>query len=78
MTHRDLSSSLSIITGHESPDKLDVTIQWDKLSNATGTLIFMMGVAKIGYISEQLITHGRLASTPVALVRWGIVRNRKH
>ncbi|MFC7678078.1 uroporphyrinogen-III C-methyltransferase [Paenibacillus sp. GCM10028914] len=71
VTHRDLASSLSIITGHESPDKLDHMIQWDKVTNATGTLIFMMGVAKIGYISRQLILHGRPPETPVALVRWG-------
>lgn len=71
VTHRDLSSSLSIITGHESPDKLDKSIQWDKVTNATGTLIFLMGVAKIGYIAEQLIRHGKRAETPVALIRWG-------
>lgn len=71
VTHRDLSSSLSIITGHESPDKLDQSINWEKVTNATGTLIFLMGVAKIGYISEQLIYHGRAPETPVALVRWG-------
>ncbi|EFM09286.1 uroporphyrin-III C-methyltransferase [Paenibacillus curdlanolyticus YK9] len=71
VTHRDLASSLSIITGHESPEKLDRSIHWDKVTNATGTLIFLMGVAKIGYISEQLITHGKSPSTPVALVRWG-------
>lgn len=71
VTHRELASSLSIITGHESPDKLDRTIHWDKVTNATGTLIFLMGVAKIGYIAEQLIRHGKPASTPVALVRWG-------
>jgi len=71
VTHRDLASSLSIITGHESPEKLDRMIQWDKVTLATGTLIFLMGVAKIGYISEQLIKHGKPADTPVALVRWG-------
>jgi uroporphyrinogen III methyltransferase/synthase len=71
VTHRDLASSLSIITGHESPDKLDRSIHWDKVTNATGTLIFLMGVAKIGYISEQLIKHGKPPETPVALVRWG-------
>lgn len=71
VTHRDLASSMSIITGHESPDKLDRSIQWDKVTLATGTLVFLMGVAKIGYISEQLIRHGKPASTPVALVRWG-------
>lgn len=71
VTHRDLASSLSIITGHESPDKLDRSIHWDKVTNATGTLIFLMGVAKIGYIAEQLIKHGKPPETPVALVRWG-------
>ncbi|GGA36461.1 uroporphyrinogen-III C-methyltransferase [Paenibacillus physcomitrellae] len=71
VTHRELASSLSIITGHESPDKLDHSIKWDKVTQATGTLIFMMGVAKIGYISRQLIEHGRPPETPVALIRWG-------
>ncbi|MFF2092040.1 uroporphyrinogen-III C-methyltransferase [Paenibacillus sp. NPDC058174] len=71
VTHRDLASSLSIVTGHESPDKLDKSIHWDKVTNATGTLIFLMGVAKIGYIAEQLIRHGKRADTPVALIRWG-------
>ncbi|WP_219837987.1 uroporphyrinogen-III C-methyltransferase [Paenibacillus sp. R14(2021)] len=71
VTHRDLASSLSIITGHESPDKLDQSIHWDKVTLATGTLVFLMGVAKIGYIAEQLVKHGKPASTPVALIRWG-------
>lgn len=71
VTHRDMASSLSIITGHESPDKLDLSIHWEKITNATGTLVFMMGVAKIGYISKQLIHYGRPPETPVALVRWG-------
>lgn len=71
VTHREHASSLSIITGHENPEKLDRSIQWDKVTNATGTLIFLMGVAKIGYISEQLIRYGRPPETPVALVRWG-------
>jgi len=71
VTHRDMASSLSIVTGHESPEKLDKSIYWDKVTNATGTLIFLMGVAKIGYIAEQLIRHGKRAETPIALIRWG-------
>ncbi|GGF89301.1 uroporphyrinogen-III C-methyltransferase [Paenibacillus aceti] len=71
VTHRDIASSLSIITGHESQDKLDQSIHWDKLTQTTGTLVFMMGLTKIGYIAEQLIQHGRQPETPVALIRWG-------
>lgn len=71
VTHRNLASSFSVVTGHENPEKLDKMIKWDKVTNATGTLVFMMGVAQIGHITTQLLKHGRPASTPVALVRWG-------
>ncbi|MDR9857274.1 uroporphyrinogen-III C-methyltransferase [Paenibacillus sp. VCA1] len=71
VTHREMASSLSIITGHESPDKLDRMIDWERVTHATGTLVFMMGVSKIGYIADQLMRYGRPGSTPVALVRWG-------
>ncbi|XEC93201.1 uroporphyrinogen-III C-methyltransferase [Paenibacillus tarimensis] len=77
VTHRDMASSISIITGHESPEKLDRSIHWDKVTNATGTLIFLMGVAKIGYIAEQLIRHGKPADTPVALIRWGTLADQE-
>lgn len=71
VTHRELASSLTIVTGHESQEKLDKSIKWDEVSRIKGTLVFMMGVAKIGYISRQLIKHGRSPDTPVALIRWG-------
>lgn len=71
VTHRDIASSVSIITGHEHPDKLDLAIDWEKVTHATGTLVFMMGVANIGYITKQLIHYGRPSGTPVALIRWG-------
>ncbi|GIQ70197.1 hypothetical protein XYCOK13_30210 [Xylanibacillus composti] len=71
VTHRDFNSSFLVVTGHEQPEKLDTTIHWDKVANAADTLIFLMGVAKIRYISEQLIQHGRSPATPIALVRWG-------
>jgi uroporphyrinogen III methyltransferase/synthase len=71
VTHRDLTSSFAVVTGHENPEKLDSTINWEKLSTATGTIIFLMGVAKIEHIRNQLVRCGRSADTPVALIRWG-------
>ncbi len=71
VTHRDFASSLAIITGHEDPSKLDTSINWEKLSTGSDTLIFLMGVAKIEYIRDQLIRWGRSSQTPVALIRWG-------
>ncbi|MFD2670507.1 uroporphyrinogen-III C-methyltransferase [Marinicrinis sediminis] len=71
VTHREYNTSFTVVTGHEKPEKLDSTINWEKVSTASDTLIFLMGVAKIEYISEQLQKNGRAASTPVALIRWG-------
>lgn len=71
VTHRDFTSSLAIITGHEDPAKTESSHDWSKLATATGTSIFLMGVANLPYIRDQLVAHGRPASTPVALIRWG-------
>ncbi len=71
VTHRDFASSLSLVTGHEKPEKLDTTIHWESLPKGTDTLIFLMGVAKLGYIRDQLIANGRTPDTPIALIRWG-------
>jgi len=77
VTHREYASSLVIVTGHENPEKLDMNIQWDKITQATDTMIFLMGVAKIAYIRNQLIEHGKAPDTPVALIRWGTRLNQQ-
>jgi uroporphyrinogen III methyltransferase / synthase len=71
VTHRDYTSSFAVITGHEDPAKDESSIAWDKLATATGTLIFLMGVANLPFIVEKLCQNGRDSSTPVALIRWG-------
>ena len=77
VTHRDYASSIAIVTGHENPEKLDMNIKWDKLTPATDTMIFLMGIAKIEYIRDQLILHGKPPETPVALIRWGTRVNQQ-
>jgi uroporphyrinogen III methyltransferase / synthase len=71
VTHRDFTSSIAIVTGHECPQKNDSNIDWSKLATATGTLIFLMGVSNLPTICEVLLREGRSADTPIALIRWG-------
>lgn len=71
VTHRDATSSLAIITGHEKPDKEVSSIKWKELARGIGTLVFLMGVENLEFICQQLIANGKSDSTPVALVRWG-------
>ncbi len=71
VTHRDYTSTLTIITGHEDPLKNDSRIEWQCLSERSGTLIFLMGMENLPLIVGQLIKHGKDAKTPVAVIRWG-------
>lgn len=70
ITHRDCTSSVAFITGHERPDKKETSIAWDKISTGVGTLVFYMGIKNLPSITANLIKHGRDPKTPVAVVRW--------
>jgi len=70
MTHREHTTTLGFITGHEDPAKKLSRLDWEKISTSMGTLVFYMGMANLENICEQLVAHGRAAETPVAVVRW--------
>ena len=71
LTHRDHTSTVAFITGHEDPRKEKSDIAWDKLATGAGTLVFLMGVGNLPEIAEQLIGHGRSPETPAAVIRRG-------
>ncbi|MBP1156609.1 MULTISPECIES: uroporphyrinogen-III C-methyltransferase [unclassified Paenibacillus] len=71
VTHRDFTSSFSIVTGHEYKNKTYSSVNWENLAQASGTLIFLMGVANLEHICTQLIQGGKSPKTPVAIIRWG-------
>lgn len=71
LTHRDVTTSVAFVTGHEHPDKADSGIDWEKLSLGSGTVVFYMGVRNLPQITANLMNHGRDPRTPVALIRWG-------
>ena len=71
LTHRDFTSTVAFVTGHEDPTKADSDIAWDKIATGIGTLVFFMGVGRLPEIVGQLTRHGRSPETPAAVVRWG-------
>jgi uroporphyrinogen III methyltransferase / synthase len=71
ITHRGLSSSVTFVTGHEDLSKPQSAVRWDHLANGADTLVFFMGMARVAEIADQLISNGRVADTPVAVIRWG-------
>lgn len=71
LTHRDFTTSLGLVTGHENPEKKVSNLDWQKLSTGVGTLVFYMGMTNLPLIADQLMVNGRDPQTPVAVIRWG-------
>jgi uroporphyrin-III C-methyltransferase len=71
LTHRAHAASFAVVTGHEPPDRAESRLRWQALARGIDTLVFLMGVGRLGEITAQLVAHGRPADTPAAVVRWG-------
>ena len=77
VTHRELASTLTLVTGHEADDKADSAIDWESLARLKGTLAFYMGVANLPTIAANLMQHGLGGDTPAAAVQWGTTPQHK-
>ncbi len=77
VTHRDHTSFVSFITGHEDPTKKNTGMQWDVYAKSNATLVFLMGVKNLANIVKNLVEYGKPSDTPVALVRWGTTTRQK-
>ncbi len=71
LTHREHTASVAFVTGHEDPTKPESKVHWDRIATGIGTLVFFMGMKNLQNIVDNLVSHGRSADTPVALIQWG-------
>ncbi|MEN1761296.1 uroporphyrinogen-III C-methyltransferase [Anoxynatronum sibiricum] len=77
VTHRHMSTSFHVITGHEDPEKPEEAVNYQLLAQLSGTLVFLMGVGRLPQITRQLMTHGKDPRTPVALIHRGTTPSQK-
>ena len=77
LTHRDFSSTLSIITGSNEKGKEDAHIDWEKIASRAGTLVFLMGARKLKRIADNLMKFGKSPDTPIAVIQWGTTYRQK-
>lgn len=69
VTHRGIASSFHVITGHEELGKADSAVDYCTLAQEQGTLVFLMGLGKLGEIISQLISNGKSPDTPAAVIQ---------
>jgi uroporphyrinogen III methyltransferase/synthase len=77
LTHREFSSSIAIVTGHEDPSRRGRRVNWSKLASSVDTIVILMGVENLRKIAEELIAGGLGSSTPVAAIEWGTTKKQK-
>ncbi len=77
LTHRDYSSAISFITGHENPEKKEFRVDFERFANNGGTLCIYMGMGQLPRIVGDLLTAGQSPGTPVAIVQWATLSKQR-
>lgn len=75
LTHRDYAQSVRFVAGYLKGDRIEH--DWDQFRSSTETLVFYMGLAGLFVICEQLQAHGRMPSTPIALIERGTLAEQR-
>jgi uroporphyrinogen III methyltransferase/synthase len=77
VTHRDDASAVAFVTGHEDPEKTETALDWEALARFPGTLVFYMGVKRLGDNAAALIAAGRDPDEPAAAVERGTMDGQR-
>lgn len=70
VTHRGITVSFRVVTGHESKNKENSQIPWTNYKT-DDTIIFLMGLHRLKYITKKLIEIGKSKDYPVAVISKG-------
>lgn len=76
ITHRDITSTVSLVTGHEDPLKNKSSIDWPGLAKSK-SIVFLMGTKNLRSNIENLIANGMSKKTPIAAIQWGTYARQK-
>jgi uroporphyrin-III C-methyltransferase len=63
VTHRDINSAVTFVTGHDSG-----AVQWDAIAQASPVIVVYMGLQHLDRIAARLIAAGRAPEEPVAII----------
>jgi uroporphyrin-III C-methyltransferase len=69
LTHRELSSSVIFVTGHEDTAKDRPQVQWHKIAQSADTIVIYMGLHNLREITKALMAGGKPPHTPIAVIR---------
>ncbi|MGH3332091.1 MAG: uroporphyrinogen-III C-methyltransferase, partial [Nocardioidaceae bacterium] len=71
VTHRGVAHEFTVISGHLPPGHEASLVDWDAVARMRGTVVLLMAVENLPAIAEHLVSGGRKAETPVAVIAEG-------
>lgn len=71
VTHREYSSAVTFVTGHETAGKYRPQVNWQAIARGSETIVIYMGVHNLPNLIPQLVAGGLSPDTPIALIHWG-------
>jgi len=77
LTHRDYSSSVTFVTGHEAAGRYTPKVNWTAIATGSETIVIYMGLHNLPEIIPQLISAGLATETPIILIRQGTRPDRE-
>jgi len=76
VTHRGITVSFRVVTGHEASNKSQSQIPWENYKT-DDTIIFLMGLHRLGVITKKLMEIGKPADFPVAVISRGTTKDER-
>jgi uroporphyrin-III C-methyltransferase/precorrin-2 dehydrogenase/sirohydrochlorin ferrochelatase len=77
VTHRGVAHEVVVVSGHVAPGDEQSLVDWEALGSLRGTIVLMMGVERLPQFADALLTAGRPADTPVAIIEDGTMRTQR-
>jgi len=68
VTHRDINSAVTFITGHDTSGLVPDSVDWPSLAKGSPVLVIYMALKHIEGIAQRLLAAGRPPAEPVAVV----------
>lgn len=77
VTHRGVSRSFHVITGHTADTADTLTENFGTLARLDGTLVFLMGLGNLEKIASGLMENGKNPDTPAAVISNGALPEQR-
>ncbi|MGJ8653955.1 MAG: uroporphyrinogen-III C-methyltransferase [Opitutaceae bacterium] len=77
LSHRDYSSSITFLTGHENPEKHSLSIDFKLYGQTNGTLCLYMSLGQLPRILGELKAGGMAGDKPVGVIQWATLNRQQ-